>query len=559
LAPTSTTTTCTLGLRPVHSRSADAARRGLPLACFGVVALLAIGCGGGSPATSPAPSPTIPFVPTVLPESPTPAVCPEDLTEEAADTVIFGAQAGDFLADRFSLTSGDFNGDRFADLLIGAPLADGPADDRTDAGEAYVIFGGPSLPPVIDLADGAADLTLFGREAHDNLGFTVASGDVNGDGIDDVLVGARFATDTGRASVGAIYAVYGGSYLSGAIDIAEGRQDLTIVGEDSGDFWGIALAAGDVNGDGIDDIILGGSSADGPGDERRDAGAVAVVLGSGHLGGHLDMGLDSPHFMVHGARAGDTLPNIVAASDLDGDGRDELLLGAPFADRGDPAREKAGAAYIVDVPETAGSLDLASPEGFTVIVGADQRDGLGFFVAAGDINGDGIDDAVIGARDADGAGNQRNNAGEVHVLFGSPDLPPSIDLAAGSLDVTVYGADATDSLGFTVATGDLQGDGVQDILAGAPVAGSCRNTRADGGEVYAIAGGPGLRGDIDLAQGAFERVLFGAEAGDELGFSLATGDIDGDGRDDIIAGALLADGPDNAREDAGQAYIILSR
>ncbi len=141
MAPTSTTTTCTLGLRPVHSPSADAARRGLPLACFGVVvALLAIGCGGGSPATSPAPSPTISFVPTVLPESPTPAVCPEDLTEEAADTVIFGAQAGDFLADRFSLTSGDFNGDGFADLLIGAPLADGPADDRTDAGEAYILL-----------------------------------------------------------------------------------------------------------------------------------------------------------------------------------------------------------------------------------------------------------------------------------------------------------------------------------------------------------------------------------------------------------------------------------
>jgi hypothetical protein len=263
--------------------------------------------------------------------------------------------------------------------------------------------------------------------------------------------------------------------------------------------------------------------------------------------------------MVHGARAGDTLPNIVAVGDLDGDGRDELLLGAPFADRGDPAREKAGAAYIVDVPDTAGSLDLASAEGFTVIVGADRRDSLGFFVAAGDINGDGIDDAVIGARDADGAGNQRNNAGEVHVLFGSRDLPASIDLAAGSLDATVYGVDTTDSLGFTVASGDLQGDGVEEILAGAPVADSCRNARVDGGEVYAISGGPRLKGDLDLAKGGFQRVLYGAEAGDELGFSLAAGDINGDGRDDIIVGALLADGPDNAREDAGQAYIILSR
>ncbi len=359
--------------------------------------------------------------------------------------------------------------------------------------------------------------------------------------------------------MGAIYAVYGSGDLGGTIDIAAGRQDLTIVGDDAGDFWGIALAAGDVNGDGVDDIILGGSSADGPGDERRDAGAVAVILGSEELGGRLDIGVDPPHFTAHGARVNDGLPNIVAAGDLDGDGKEELVLGAPRADQGDPAREKAGAAYVVDVPDAPGSLDLASGEGFTVIIGADRRDGLGFFVATGDVNGDGIDDALIGARDADATGNQRNNAGEVHVMFGSPDLPTSIDLAAGSLDATVYGADMTDSLGFTVATGDLQGDGIQDILAGAPVADSCRNARADGGEVYAIAGGADLSTINDLADGGFGRVLLGEEAGDELGFSLATGDIDGDGRDDIIAGALLADGPDNAREDAGQAYVVLSR
>jgi len=77
--------------------------------------------------------------------------------------------------------------------------------------------------------------------------------------------------------------------------------------------------------------------------------------------------------------------------------------------------------------------------------------------------------------------------------------------------------------------------------------------------VYAIPGGPRLKGDVDLAKGGFQRLLYGAEAGDELGFSLAAGDIDGDGRDDIIAGSLLADGPDNAREDAGQAYVVLSR
>ena len=549
--------------RPPRNRPTQAARRGPLLACCAVPAVLALllasACEGDDPPISPSPAATVSSVPTVTVESPTPAACPEDLTEGSADTVIFGAQPRDFLADRFSLASGDFNDDGFADVLVGAPLADGPANDRTDAGEAYVIFGGPSLRPLIDLAEGSAAVTLFGKAANDNFGFTVASGDVNGDGIDDVLVGARFVTEDDRTNVGAAYAVYGRADLGGTIDVAREQQDLTVVGEDAGDFLSIALAAGDVNGDGSDDLILGASAADGPDGQRPDAGLVAVVLGSPDIAGRIDLGLTPPHYSVHGARAGDTLPNTVATGDMDVDGREELLLGAPRTDLGDPARPMPGAAYIVDVPDVAGGLDLASPEGYIRIDGADTRDGFGFFVAAGDVNGDGIDDAVIGARDADGNDNQRNNAGEVHVLFGSPDLPSAVDLAAASLDVTVYGADPTDSLGFTVATGDLDGSGVDDILTGAPVSDSCDNTRVDGGEVYAIAGGPELRGVLDLAEGGFRRLLLGAEAGDELGFSLVAGDIDGDGRDDIIAGALLADGPDNAREDTGQAHIILSR
>ena len=529
----------------------------MPLACFSftILALLAFACGGdGQPTSTPTLSPGTPAADL----SPGNDVCAEDLTRDRADTVIFGAQAMDFLADRFSLASGDFNGDGFADVLLGAPLADGPDDDRSNAGEAYVIFGGPSPPAEIDLAERSADLTLFGKAEGDNFGFTVASGDVNGDGIDDLLVGARFATNGGRVNVGEAYAVYGRSDLADTVDIAQDQPDLTIVGEDSGDFWGIALAAGDVNGDDIDDIILGASSAAGPDNQRVGAGAVGVILGAPDLTRTIDLAQQPPHFTVHGARAGDSLPNHMATGDLDGDGRDELLLGDPMADRGDPAREEPGAAYIVDVPDAPSSLDLSAAEGFTSINGADQRDGLGFFVAAGDVNADGIEDAIIGTRDADGAGNGRNNAGEVHVLFGSPDLHPSVDLATAALDAVIYGADINDSLGFSVATGDLQGDGVQDVLAGAPVADSCLNNRPDGGELYAV-GGPGLQGELDLAQGGFQRLLLGGEEGDELGFSLAAGDVNGDGKDDILAGALLADGPDNAREDAGEAYIILSR
>jgi len=490
-----------------------------------------------------------------------PIDCSHDLATEQPDGVIYGADAGDFLADRFALATGDFNGDGRDDLLIGAPLADGPDNARRDAGEAYVILGTESPEPRIDLAETAAALTVIGEASGDNLGFAVASGDINGDGKDDVIVGARFAGTEGRLDAGKAYVVFGADDLEGAtIDTLDGGQDMTVIGQDEGDFLGIAVGSGDVNGDGSDDLVVGASAADGPAEDRSGAGAVYAVSGSSDPPEELDLSTGEPLFTIHGAHEEDSLPNTVASGDLDGDGKEELVLAAPFAEGGNPDRDKAGEAYIVSVPDEGASLDLRSGRGFTRISGADPHDQFGFYVAASDVNGDGTDDAIIGARDADGPqGGQRNNAGEVQILFGSSDLPDRVELKEGALDATIYGVGAGDSLGFTAASGDIDGDGTGDVLAGAPLGDGCDDSLPDAGELYTVAGGSDLKGEADLARGEFSQSIYGGEAGDSLAFSLTTGDFNGDGKEDVIAGALLADGPDNERQDAGEVYIILSR
>ncbi len=560
-----TTTICTLAPPPAppegHSSLVKRISRAIPArrpyitAPVLAWAAVILACGNGGPGLPETPEAT-------TPASRPPTACDIDLATDTPDAVIFGAEAGDFLADRFSLTSGDFNGDGRDDVLIGAPLADGPGNTLTNAGEAYVIFGGGSLRGSIDLAAAGAGLAVLGDTLGGNLGFTVASGDVNGDRIDDVLVGARFAGPGAQAQSGEgeAYVIYGRSDLGGTVDIALGNQDVTVTGAGRGDYLSIALASSDVDGDGVSDLLLGASGVDGPTINRGEAGAVYVVLGSKDLPALIELGKRQPYLTIWGAQPADLLPNYLAAGDVDGDGKAELIAGAPSAGRPTAGGLPSGEVYIIDVPDAPGSeIDLASDQGFTRLRGAAALDGFGFFVAAADVDDDGREDVIIGARDADGPNDSRNNAGEVHLLLGQEHFPSFIDLAQTALDVTISGPQTAGSLGFTVASGDVNGDGMPDLLAGAPIGDGCGLGAEDAGEAYVIFGRSSWPRTLDLAEGEYDLSLFGSEAGDELGFSLAAGDVDGDGRDDILAGALQADGPDNARPDSGEAYLILSR
>ena len=192
--------------------------------------LLTVACGGdGDDEPSPSPAQTEDATPP--PESVGPVSA--DVIDLAAQPPLFtmrGENDDDLLTGSASVALGDFNGDDEADLLVGAPMADGPEEARVDGGEAYIIFG--PLEGELDLANDDAGVTIYGALPGDSLGYTVLAGDLNNDGTDDILVAAPGVTagfDL-RTDQGRIYVFYGGSDLKDTYDLTEDVFDFTVTG-----------------------------------------------------------------------------------------------------------------------------------------------------------------------------------------------------------------------------------------------------------------------------------------------------------------------------------------
>jgi hypothetical protein len=363
-----------------------------------------------------------------------------------------------------------------------------------------VIFGtDQGLPLVIDLATDA-DLIIQGAAANDRFGRSVSgAGDVDGDGIDDLIIGAPYAHQNGLGEAGASYVVLGTDHgLPATIDLAS-EADVVIQGTAQSDFSGVSVSgAGDVNGDGIDDLIIGALRADPSG--RDGAGASYVILGTDQgLPAVIDLATDAD-LIIQGAAPFDYSGRSVSgAGDVDGDGMDDLIIGATGADPS--GRVSAGASYVVfgtdqGFPPT---LDLATDAELIIKGAAGEYSGWSVS-GAGDVGGDGVDDLIIGAIHASPSG--RSVAGASYVVFGSDQgLPVVIDLASEA-DLVIQGAAAFDSFGWSVSgAGDVNGDGIDDLIIGAQ--GANPNGRNLAGASYVVFGGPAA---------ALERLLARVEA-----------------------------------------------
>ncbi len=347
-----------------------------------------------------------------------------------------------------TLTKDDINGDGFADLIVGALWA----GQMTRDGRFYILYGTAAGMPTCDLSGTCTPGAKLSGALHDYMGISNdIVGDVNGDGYEDFIVGAPQTSGTRE---GTAYVFAGGTGLTGTLNVSQAHATITATAGGVLDDLGYSVAgAGDMNGDGYDDVVIGAPMI-------GDDGKAYVFLGGTTLTGTLDVA--------------------AAAQTVTGSGTEFM-------------------AAMVD--------------------------------GAGDVNADGYDDIILSSA-----------SGHAYVFYGAPTLATA--RAAAAADARLIG---TNEFGKSVAgVGDVDGDGKADVLVGDPTPGAVPRS------AYVFLGGQ-LTGDV--AAGAASSTITVPNGNDDLFARTLTGagDVDNDGRDDLLIGGFTA----SPGADRGQAYLFL--
>ncbi|MCX4242826.1 Ig-like domain-containing protein [Paraliomyxa miuraensis] len=443
--------------------------------------------------------------------------------------------------------NGDLDGDGYDDVVVSAPFS------WNGQGRIYVVFGrpDPTSIPLTDVAGGIGGYVVYGDDVAAYTGWSVAVlPDLDGDGNDDLAIGAGWSSANGNRSgrVAVIFSQDFGATMSlSSLLLADG---FAIDGAEAEEWAGWSVdALDDLDGDGIAEILVGAPQATDvlPGAGGRayvvfgktDATPVSLASVLAGTGGGLAL-LGQPADHVGWAVKG--------LHDLSGDGLPEILAGSYSASG------SAGRAYVTHGPVLPATIDLAmvaAGVGGWDIQGASGGLALGRALGElGDLDGDGRSELVVAA-----PGPAFSGDSAVHVLYGSGTTGLVLGAMPPDRGVTLPGLVPGDDLGWSVASlDDFNGDGWPDLALGAP---SAIGGQFGNGAVYVVFGREDLS-TIDLAEVAQGRggfVVTGEDWDDEAGWSVASaGDFDGDGSTDLLLGAPLAEPMGG---NSGRAYLVL--
>ncbi len=446
---------------------------------------------------------------------------------------------GELYGSGYSVSgAGDVNGDGFDDLIVGSPHA---SSNGYQSGSNYVVFGKASgFDAQMDLSslDGDNGFRLDGEGELYGSGYSVSgAGDVNGDGFDDVIVG------TGRAN--SSHVVFGKASGFGAkmnLSNLDGRNGFRLDGAEPYNFSGSSVSdAGDVNGDGFDDVIVGTGRANSSYVVFGKANGFDAALNLSSLNGRNGFRLDRLEpYNYFGL-------SVSGAGDVNGDGFDDLIVGDYSSKQNG---EYSGSSYVV-FGKAAGfdaQMNLSNLDGHNGfrLDGENEGDFSGRSVSsAGDVNGDGFGDLIIGSPHASSNGYQ---SGSNYVVFGKASgFDAQMDLSSldGDNGFRLDGAARYDGSGKSVSgAGDINGDGFDDIVVSSGTYSYVVFGKASGFDAALnlddLDGSNGVRLDGISFNKFSSRSVSGA------------GDVNGDGFDDLIVGVPEADPNGNV----GSSYIV---
>lgn len=461
---------------------------------------------------------------------------------------------------------GDFNGDGYVDLAVGVP---GEELSGVRGGAVAVFYGSDDGLTADDdqvFARGTAGIQ-GAPEPDDEFGRALAVGDFNSDGYSDLAIGAPL-DDVNEDDAGSVTVLYGSQDGLKANNSQLWHQNTPGIANhtEEGDMFGYALTTGDFNRDGYADLAVGAPGEDVSGEE--DAGVVHVIYGSNN--GLTAAGDQIWHQGTPGITGlleeGDRFGLMLAAGDFDDDGADDLVIGVPEEDVGD--REDAGWIHVLYGSPTTGMSSSGSMSGGITTAGEqvwhqgiagiedspEDMDLFGYALAVGDFDDDGRDDLAVGVPGEEVSSEER--AGAVNVIYGTNTGLSAADDQLWHEDISgVDGASAMDdSFGESLAAGDFDDDGRDDLAIGAP--GDDHGSQEHAGKVQVLYGkNSGLSADGNQRWHQEVSGIDGiAEANDRFGHALTTGDYDGDGAADLTIGVPFEDV--GAITDAGAMNII---